>query len=77
MARFLVTIETEAPDLLRRVDLLNASIYRILQASDLIRVDQVDYQHGTLSAIVEAPNDSPMITEGEVTERFQRLESVA
>lgn len=54
------------PDLMKRIALLNASVYRVLKAARLRRILTSDYQGGTIELLVRAPRISPEIVPGEV-----------
>lgn len=74
-----VTLEAfEEPDIMRRIDILNAALYRILdtQSIHLKKVVKVDYAGGCLELVVYAPELDPSIVPGAVTARFEDLGEV-
>ena len=73
MQRFLVTIESDEPNLLRRIDLLHAAMYRTLRVSTLRDVQEADYGEGKLVLDVVGRRPDPMIAEGSVREHFEAV----
>jgi hypothetical protein len=73
---YFVTLEVEdEEDVLRRIGILNAALYRILDTSaiHLKRVVKTDYQAGVMELIVNAPEVDPSIVPGAVTARFEDM----
>lgn len=68
-----VTIESPEEDLLRRIAVLHASMYRVLKVARLHRVDRVDHTHGVIELRVRAAEADPMIVPGEVRGRIEDL----
>lgn len=77
---YLVTLTVEnEPDTLRRISILNAALFRILDAAsvNLRRVLSSDYDGGCLELLLEAPDADPSIVPGAVTAKFERAETPA
>lgn len=73
---YLVTLWVEdEPDVLRRIDILNAAFYRIITANaiKLRRVVTSDYDNGRMELIVDAPRADPSIVPGQVRAKFEEV----
>jgi hypothetical protein len=73
-----VTVCVNEEDVLKRVGLLNAAIFRVLSDARLIHVALADYEAGRMEVIVRADTTIvPDIAPGEVTVRIERISALA
>lgn len=71
---YLVTLEVlDEEDALRRIDLLNSSVYRILSSDDtrLEKVVSSDYSAGTMKMLIRSPQGDPNIVVGQVRVKIE------
>lgn len=59
-------VSTEEEDTLKRVDLLNSAMFRVLSTSRLCRVESSDYRRGEISLLVYGSPSDPMFVPGKV-----------
>lgn len=72
--RYRVTLRVDEGDILRKVTVLHAALYRIVSATKLIRVERSEYEQGELDFVIETEEDmDPMVVPGEVTARFESI----
>lgn len=68
-----VTVSVEEDDVLQRVALLNAAMFRILSHARLIRASGADYAAGWIALIIEGDDRTVPELEGEVKVRVERV----
>lgn len=72
-----VTVSVQEDDVLKRVALLNAAIFRILAAARRWRVTAANYEDGSMTAIIEADEAVIPEVEGEVRISVERVTAFA
>lgn len=66
VCNYLVTITSDEEDMLQRVDILNASMFRILKETRLRRVIASNYREGRIVLECYGPPNDPEIATGRV-----------
>lgn len=70
---YIITIQTDEADLLRRVSIINSAMFRILREAKLRSVWLADYAGGKLQLLVEAGEADPSVVPGEANVRVERV----
>lgn len=73
-----VTVSVEESNVLKRVALLNAAVFKVITDTRLVRVDNADYETGDFEFLIEAEGVTvPDIAPGEVVVRIERITALA
>lgn len=68
---YFVSITSNEQDVLRRVDLLTSTMFRLLRETRLVRVVRSDYKEGCVELLVKGRKGNAMVSVGKVTIKIE------
>lgn len=70
-----LTVSVDESEVLKRVALLNAALFKLIEGATLLRVTSADYKRGLIVALIRVDISTiPAITPGEVSVRIEQAD---